>query len=136
MASIPESSPPESNLHSVVRDLNTKKADLDGSGLVEIFRVLLERAEECRRIRAHSAKLSDAMLTGKEPITQELVSEQCLATIYERKCLMLFLARACRALADDLEYDLFEDPNETLKRIKRVVYSASGEIESFELEKL
>ena len=138
MASISEGSQPRlpgSNLESIVFHLNIKKADLDGSGLVEIFRVLLERAEECRLIRAHSAKVSEAMLSGKEPITQEMVNEQTLASIYERKCIMLFLARACRTLVDDLEYDLFEDPNQTLRRIKSVVYSAVGEVESFELEK-
>ena len=68
-------------------------------------------------------------------MTQEMVTEQAMASIYERKCLILFLARACRRLADDLEYDLFEDPNQPLKRIKRVVYSTAGEVESYELKK-
>src|SRR5438876_1637598 len=137
MASFPEDSQsqvPESNVAAVVWHLVMKRVDLDGSGLVQVFRVLLDRAEECRQIRANCARASEAMLAGREPITQERVAGNALDAIYQTRCLELFLARACRQLAEDLEYD-FAQKQGRLPRIKKAIYSDEGEVESFQLEK-
>ncbi len=125
---------PASNLNEVVWRLLLKRVDFTGAGLVQVLRVLLDRAEECHQIQAQSARLSEAMLSGREPITQEAVTGNALDVLYQTRCLQLFLARACRQLADDLEFDV-QQKQERAPRIKSVVYSATGEVESFLLEK-
>ena len=125
---------PDCNADEVARDLVAQTADLDGSGFVRVFGLLLARAEEHQRILAHSAKTSQAMLSGNEPITQEGVNAHALEAIYETTCLKLLLARTCAKIAQDLENDLHQRQTR-FPRIKTVVYSSNGEVESYTLDK-
>lgn len=124
---------PESNVEQIARDLVGQTLDLDGSGLVRLFNSLLARAEEHQRILAHSARTSEAMLTGQELMTQEGVNAQALDTLYETTCLKLFLAQACKKIAEDLEYDVLHRQSR-YPRIKEVQYSAEGDVESYSLD--
>src|SRR5262249_15842413 len=125
---------PESNVEEVVRDLALKTMDFDGSGLVKVFRVLLDRAIEYQRTLARCKSASEAMLTGQAAITKETVTANALDSIFETRCLRLFLATACKKLADDLEFEILEKQRR-LPRLKSVVFSAEGEVEAFQVER-
>jgi hypothetical protein len=135
MPDLSRESLPESNVDKVTRDLMLKTVDFDGSGFVHAFTVLLARAQEHQRILDHSTKISRSMLAGAEPITQELVSAQAQDAMFETTCLKLFLACACRKVADDLQRS-FDERQDRFRRITRIVFTAEGEVERFELEKL
>src|SRR5437899_650741 len=91
---------PASNVEGIVKQLWLKTLDFDGVGLVHVFGVLLARAEEHKRTLAHCATVSEAMLSGKERITQEAVDANAMDAVFQTRCLRLFLARACRQLAE------------------------------------
>ncbi len=123
----------DSNLDQVVIDIVASSEDLDGSGLVQLFQLLSDRATEHRQILAHSARAMSSMLSGEHPVTQDSVEAQAQDTIFETRCLKLLLARVCRKLAENLEFEISEQ-QANLPRIKSAVYSAIGEVENFEID--
>jgi hypothetical protein len=124
---------PESNVEQVTSDLLLKTVALDGSGLVHVFAVLSARAEEHRRILVHCDEASRAMLEGREPVMKEAVAAQVMDSMFETTCLTLFLARACRKLAEHLE-EGFQERQHRFRRITKVEFATEGKVECYELE--
>jgi len=124
---------PRSNADSVALNLAAKAVDLDGSGLVEVFRILMARAEELKSILGHSERSSQAMLAGDIAPAQELVDAELLEALYTTRCLKWFLACACKRLAEDLEFEVHQKQRQ-LPRVKTATYSNQGEVEKFDLQ--
>jgi hypothetical protein len=118
-----------SNVDEVVSDLAFRTISLDGGGLVDVFQVLLARAEEIKAILTHSDRTSKAMLDGEAPLTQEGVNSQMLDVLGEVPCLKYFLACACKKLSDDLGAEVYHK----LDRFSEVAYNSDGEVERMKL---
>jgi hypothetical protein len=125
---------PESNVDSVVSNLWSKTIDLDGSGLVEMFRLLTTRAEQIKGIQARLANFDRGLLTGDALPEQAEVDAALLEGFYDTTCLKWFLSRACEQLAKSLEYDVYQKQDH-MRRIESIAYNEEGEVESFRLEK-
>ena len=125
---------PESNVDSVVSNLWSKTIDLDGSGLVEMFRLLTTRAEQIKAIQARLANFDRGLLTGGPLPEQAEVDAAVLEGLYDTTCLKWLLSRACEQLAKSLEYDVYQKQDH-MRRIESIVYNEEGEVESFKLEK-
>lgn len=125
---------PASNVNSVVTDLWTKTIDLDGGGLVEMFRILAARAEQIQAIRRRVGEFDRGLLADAPLPDQTEFNAAFLESGYETTCLKWFLACACKRLAQDLEYDVCQK-QQRLRRIESVVYNKEGEVESFSLDK-
>ena len=125
---------PESNVDSVVTNLWANTIDLDGDGLVQILRLLIARAEQVKAINFRLAEFDRGLLEADRLPEQAEVNAAILEGGYDTTCLKWFLSRACRRLAEDLEYDVYRKQNH-LRRIESVVYNNEGEVESYALDK-
>ncbi len=122
---------PDSNVENVAINLCSRAIDLDGSGLVEVLRLLLVKAEEIKRRHMRSAELSRQLLAGESSIDQQDFDSVLLELWFDTSCLKWLLAHSLRSLSDQLKTDVLQQSK--TPRITKIVYSEDGDVESFEL---
>ncbi len=122
---------PESNAEAVANKIVFESIDLDGTGVVEILRLLVSRAEQMRDVNQQFGKFDAQLSTGHLP-GQDDLNRELLHGLYEPICLKWFLARALRSLAKRLEFEVTEK-QQHLRPIQKIVYAIDGDLESFTL---
>lgn len=123
---------PVSNADLVVADQVGPAIGLDAQGLADFLRLLTARAHEIAALHERGRAVEHRLLAGGVTDRREVVAE-LQEVIYEPLCLKWFVSRAARALAEHLERDVRED-QQFLPAVRRVTYTASGQVESYRCE--
>jgi hypothetical protein len=131
MTTTSRSTLPQSNAGSVAHQLAAQAADGDGTGLVEVLKLLLGRAEEIRTINQSNGEPSPSALVGDLVPEPAPSSTLLLGDVYKPLCLKLFLACAFTALAEQLKSQLKQ--RDFLRQVKQIVFSEEGDIASYSL---
>jgi hypothetical protein len=129
MSGLEESRLPESNADDVAGRLVAGSIDLDGAGVVELLRLLLSRAQQIKEVNARFEAFGASIVPGKMPDQSEF-NAALQDGLYEPVCLKWFLSRCLKELSEHLEYD-FQMSSESLRPIKKIVFTDQGEVESF-----
>jgi hypothetical protein len=129
MSRLEESRFPESNADDVAGRLVAGSIDLDGGGLVELLRLLLSRAQQIKEFDDRFEAFGASIVPGKMPDQSEF-NAALQYGLYEPVCLKWFLTRCHRELSEHLDYD-FQMSSNSLRPIKKIVFTEHGEVESF-----
>ena len=122
---------PQSNAGSVAHQLAAQAADVEGTGLVEVLKLLLERAEQIRTINQPAGDLGPSLISWEPGQEQAEPGVVLLEDVYRPLCLKLFMACAFTALAEQLKSQLRH--RDLLRHVKQIVFSEDGDLQSLGL---
>jgi hypothetical protein len=150
----------ETNIYSIVGriqvDMERLEAKSRGQGIIQVLRLLLDRAEEVRRSFERrsgvagklweqiQAQLSEGNTSDEPNLTLTVDPHDSGETLRweaaEERCLRYFISQVCRMLADELECAVAEEQEidqqsamVTAVALKKVIYASDGTVESHEL---
>jgi hypothetical protein len=131
MAEVEHPGMPESNADTVANRLVTATIDLDGQRLVDVMRLLLSRAEEIQTLHQRAAAFDQRLVSGQIRDQTE-VNAELLDALYEPVCLKWVLSRAMKALAEHLEFSVYQQQGH-LQPIQQISFTPEGKVESYRL---
>ena|SRR5437879_6138919 len=134
MGTKPRFALPKSNAGLVAHQMASRTNDSDGSGLIDLLELLVERAEQIQAATRRAGEFSEKTLSGEIAPEPAEFKTELQDGVYEPLSLKLFLACAFRALAEQLKLQLYQNQSHLLRGVKEVVFTDEGEIASLSLE--